>query len=89
MKRRKPLPVPQHEFGFAATTFNLIQETGIDGERVAQERNETERNRMKAEVMQDKIFPDENALLIAHSDCQRKCQQTAVTSGERAMSEYA
>jgi len=31
MKRRKRLPIPQHEFGFVPATFNLIQETGIDG----------------------------------------------------------
>ena len=41
MKRnRRRLPVPQHEFGFAPDTFNLIQETGLDGERIAREREE-------------------------------------------------
>ncbi len=46
MKRnRRPLPIPQHEFGFAPDTFNLIQESGIDGERIARERDEADRAR--------------------------------------------
>lgn len=36
MKRtRRRLPVPQFEFGFTTASFRLIQETGIDGERLA------------------------------------------------------
>jgi hypothetical protein len=39
MKRnRRRLPVPQHEFGFTPDTFNLIQEIGIDGDRITRQR---------------------------------------------------
>ena len=36
--RKRRLPIPQHEFGFAADAFNLFQETALDGERIARER---------------------------------------------------
>ena len=49
-KRR--LPLPQWEFGFAAGTFNLVQETTQDGERITREREEVERNRQLAETGQ-------------------------------------
>jgi hypothetical protein len=60
MRRRKPLPVPQFEFGFTPGTFNLIQETGTDGERVAQERLEVARNREQAEAAQCRMFVKSN-----------------------------
>jgi hypothetical protein len=53
-KRR--LPVPQWEFGFAAATFSLVQETSQDGERIAREREEAERNRQLAEAGQAHFF---------------------------------
>jgi hypothetical protein len=53
-KRR--LPIPQWEFGFAAETFGLIQETAQDGERIAREREEAERNRQLAEAGQARLF---------------------------------
>jgi hypothetical protein len=53
-KRR--LPVPQWEFGFASDTFNLFQETTRDGERIARERDEAERNRQLAEAAQARMF---------------------------------
>jgi hypothetical protein len=57
MKRnRRRLPVPQHEFGFAPNAFNLIQETGLDGERLAREREEAERARYLAEQAQPVLF---------------------------------
>ena len=31
--KRRPLPIPQHEFGFTPDTFNLIQDTATDGEK--------------------------------------------------------
>ena len=53
MKRsRRRLPIPQHEFGFTPDTFNLIQENGLDGERVVRERAEAERARRDAEMAQ-------------------------------------
>ena len=57
MKRnRRRLPVPQHEFGFTPTTFNLIVETGIDGERIARERAEADHARRIAETAQAALF---------------------------------
>ena len=57
MKRnRRRLPVPQHEFGFTPDTFNLIGETGIDGDRIARERAETEHVRRLAEAAQVTLF---------------------------------
>jgi hypothetical protein len=58
MKRnRRRLPVPQHEFGFTPDTFNLIAETGLDGDRVARERAEADRARRRAEAAQVVLFP--------------------------------
>ena len=36
--RKRRLPIPQHEFGFAADSFNLFQESALDGDRIARER---------------------------------------------------
>jgi hypothetical protein len=57
MKRNtRRLPIPQHEFGFAPDAFNLIQETGFDGERIAREREEAERARHMADKAQPVLF---------------------------------
>ena len=57
MKRtRRRLPVPQHEFGFTAATFNLFQETTLDGERVARELAEAEEARRRARAAQAGLF---------------------------------
>ena len=57
MKRnRRRLPVPQHEFGFTPDTFNLIQETGVDGDRIARESAEADRARRLAEAAQVVLF---------------------------------
>jgi len=37
-QNRQRLPVPQREFGFTPDTFNLIAESGIDGDRITRER---------------------------------------------------
>ena len=40
MKRtQRRLPIPQWEFGFTLATFNLMFETGLDGERITRERD--------------------------------------------------
>jgi len=58
MKRTKrPLPAPQHEFGFAPYAFNLIQDTGLDGDRLARERTEIEHARLVADNAQVRLFP--------------------------------
>ena len=49
-KRR--LPIPQHEFGFVPHTFNLFQETAVDGERIARLREQAEQARRAAEAAQ-------------------------------------
>ena len=57
MKRnRRRLPVPQHEFGFTPATFNLIVETGLDGERITRERGEADHARRFAEAAQAAFF---------------------------------
>jgi integrase len=56
MKRnRRRLPIPQHEFGFVPNTFTLIQDTGLDGERLARERAESDRARSFAETVMDQM----------------------------------
>ena len=59
--KRKQMPIPQWEFGFSAETFNLIQETGIDGERIALEKQENALAREKSEAAQIKIFSKRRA----------------------------
>ena len=57
MKRnRRRLPFPQHEFGFTPDTFNLIAETGLDGERITRERGEADHARQLAEAAQAAFF---------------------------------
>jgi hypothetical protein len=57
MKRNsRRLPIPQHEFGFVPDTFTLMQETGLDGDRLARERDEADRARALAEKAQAALF---------------------------------
>ena len=57
MKRnRRRLPVPQREFGFTPDTFNLIGETGMDGDRIARERAEVEKARLLSQAAQAALF---------------------------------
>ena len=53
MKRtQRRLPIPQWEFGFTLATFNLMFETGLDGDRITRERAEADRARRDAETAQ-------------------------------------
>jgi hypothetical protein len=56
MKRRKPLPIQQNEFGFAPNTFNLFGDCTSDGECIAREREQAERERQLAEAAQTALF---------------------------------
>jgi hypothetical protein len=57
MKRNtRRLAVTQHEFGFTPDTFNLIQETGLDGDRITRERADADRARRLAEAAQAGLF---------------------------------
>jgi len=57
MKRnRRRLPIPQHEFGFVPDTFTLIQETGLDGDRLARKRADADPDRRFAEKAQAALF---------------------------------
>jgi hypothetical protein len=57
MKRStRRLPIPQHEFGFAPDTFNLIQDSAPDSERIARELAETDKARALAEQAQAGLF---------------------------------
>jgi hypothetical protein len=57
MKRTKRrVIVPQYEFGFAPDLFNLMQETGTDGERITRERAEADLARRVNEAAQPPLF---------------------------------
>jgi len=63
-RRKKQMPVPQWEFGFSAETFNLMQETGIDGDRISREKSEMEEARAVTEAAQSKLFRPSSAFSI-------------------------
>jgi hypothetical protein len=54
---RRRLPIPQFEFAFGADYFRLVQETGLDGERLAQDHQQAEEARKLAEAAQAKLLP--------------------------------
>ena len=56
MKRRRPLPIPQYEFGFTPDTFRLFSESTLDGERIARERAQAEETRRLADSAQHSLF---------------------------------
>ncbi len=64
MKRnRRRLHIPQHEFGFTPDTFNLIAETGLDGEHITRKCGESDHARQLAEAAQAAFavfLPDED-----------------------------
>jgi len=67
MKRTKRrVIVPQYEFGFAPDTFNLMRETGTDGERITRERAEAELARHMGEAAQSPLFSKGEG----HANCQ-------------------
>jgi hypothetical protein len=74
MKRnRRPLPVPQHEFCFTVEVFRLFSETGLDGERLARERDEADRARALAEKAQARLFvPKSKARSFRHPKADTK-----------------
>jgi hypothetical protein len=51
----KSLLIPQREFAFVADTFGLIQDSGLDGERLARERDESAAARRASEAAQVKL----------------------------------
>jgi len=56
MKHRKPLPIPQHEFGFTPDIFTLFSEIGVDGGRITRERAEADEARRTADAAQASLF---------------------------------
>lgn len=62
-KRTYRLPIPQHEFGFVPDTFTLMQDTGLDGDRISKELADADRARRAADAAQARLF---------HSRTQRK-----------------
>jgi hypothetical protein len=62
-KRTYRLPIPQHEFGFVPDTFTLMQDTGLDGDRISKELAEADRARRATDAAQTRLF---------HSRAQRK-----------------
>ena len=64
MKRTKrPLPIPQYEFAFAAVAFNLFSEVTLDGERIAREQVEAEHACCQAEAAQGSLLSARRAPL--------------------------
>jgi hypothetical protein len=59
MKRSKRLPIPQNEFGFTPSTFNLFGDCTNDGERIAREREQAEKARQLAEAAQPALIQTE------------------------------
>jgi hypothetical protein len=55
-RAKRRLPIPQHEFPYAADTFRLFSDSALDGERIARERAEADRARMLAEAAQAALF---------------------------------
>ena len=60
--RRRPLPIPQNEFGFAPDTFNLFAESGLDGERITHEQAEAQQRRRAADAAQAGFFSQPSTL---------------------------
>ena len=54
--RKRRLPIPQHEFGFAADAFNLFQESALDGDRIARELAALAKAREHASRAQTALF---------------------------------
>jgi hypothetical protein len=50
--KKRPLPIPQHEFGFVPDVFALILESCLDGQRIAREQAEAEEARRHAARLQ-------------------------------------
>ena len=57
MRRNKRRHIaPQYEFGFTPKAFNLLQESTLDGERIAREQAEAARARRAGESAQPTLF---------------------------------
>jgi hypothetical protein len=64
--RKRRLPIPQHEFGFAADSFNLFQETALDGDRIARELAALAKARELADRAQTALFQTTEPQTINH-----------------------
>ena len=63
---KKPLPIPQHEFGFVPDTFSLFMQTAVDGERIARELAERAAAREAAEKRQALLDDEVTRLETLH-----------------------
>ena len=63
---KKPLPIPQHEFGFVPDTFSLFMQTAVDGERIARELAERAAAREEADKRQALLDDEVTRLEILH-----------------------
>ena len=60
MKRiKRRLPIPQNEFCFAPSTFNLFGDYTSDGERIAREREQANKARQRADAAQTALIQTE------------------------------
>ena len=64
--RKRRLPIPQHEFGFAADAFNLFQETALDGDRIARELAAMANAREQADQNQTALFQTTEPQSVNH-----------------------
>ena len=64
--RKRRMPIPQHEFGFAADAFNLFQETALDGDRIARELAAIAQAREQANQNQTALFQTAEPQPINH-----------------------
>ena len=55
-RSKRPLPIPQHEFGFTPNAFNLIRDTALDGDRLTREQAEAQHRRQRADQAQPRLF---------------------------------
>ena len=66
-RTKRPLPIPQHEFGFTPHAFNLIQDTAPDGDRLTREQAEAQHRRQLADSEQAALFAPNSQLLTPSS----------------------
>ena len=55
-RTKRPLPIPQHEFGFTPDAFNLFAEPALDGDHLTREQAETQHRRQLADQAQPRLF---------------------------------
>ena len=63
---KRPLHIPQYEFGFAVDSFNLFGQSALDGERIARELAQAHADREAAEKRQALLDDEVTRLETLH-----------------------